>query len=325
MKALARLTSDRSGSRPRRGEVRCADRRHRVGGAASVRGRSREAESHPTDCQARAEGIRPTITPDGPMKLALLAAGVIGAAALVWWLHKNATAADRLIAEAVRGKITGFEAGLKENQHALKQEASVMLDRLGTEDHAARVGLVRLLGGVRYHQLSALHGSSLQSHLNRSLTPPDEELTDVLVKIYLTEVEFGKTLDEDTSYERLAGISHRVAATDFLTQLEFTRRCWETAPDDAKLPLSHNLSVLLSIATTPPDEADNETSGWYGISIAERQHRQSAMMQALREWAIPTLVSAANGRNVPGADVGHYQYLARSYQIDFDAPPVPIR
>jgi len=259
------------------------------------------------------------------VKGALLAAGVIGAAALLWWLYKGTAAADRLVAKAVRGEIVGVEEGLSENQDALRKKALAMLDRLGAEDHAARVGLVRLLAGIRYHQLAALHDNPVQPHLNRTLTPPDRELTDILVKLYLTQAESGTTLDEDAAYERLAGIANRVAATDFLTQLEFTRRCWENVPGDAKLPLSQNLSELLGMATTPSDEAERETSGWYGMSAAEREQRQEAMMQALSEWAIPALVSAAEGRDVPAEDIGRYQYLARSYDLDFGAAPTPIR
>ncbi len=241
---------------------------------------------------------------------------IIVAAAAAWWLYQQVTATDRLIKDALRGEISGVEDGLKHSHEQLKEKAAAAIGQLEPGDHAQRESFANLLTGMRYHQLVEIHGNVVQQQVFCTLTEPDSEIVELLVKLYMDELSATSNASEDDSYERLLGVAMRAGKTDFLTTEEFTRRCWEQVPGPAKHPLANNISELISIATTSAEDAADEYSGWYGVSEAEREQRQQQMMEKLRQWAIPALVEAANGEGVPEKDRGMYQHIARSHGLE---------
>ncbi len=243
---------------------------------------------------------------------------LIGLVFAAWWYYRYVTLPDRLIAEARWGEISGSEPGLKHQHEKLKSKAAEVIAQLGDDEFKARESFANLLAGIRYFQLTSIHQNVVQQQTRYSWTEPDQEIVDLLVQLYLDEWAVTKEQAQERIQERLLAISLRAGKTDFLTNEAFTRRCWEQVPGYAKHPLSFNISDLLRIATTPADEAADQYSGWYGVTSEGREQRQRQMMDRLQEWAIPALVAAANGEEVPQKDIGLYRHTALSFGLEVE-------
>ncbi len=250
--------------------------------------------------------------------IGFIIAGIVVVAVAGWWIYQQVTATDRLIKEALRGEISGVEEGLANNHEQLKSKAAAAIGRLEPGDHAQRESFANLLTGMRYHQLVKQHDNFVQQQVFYTLTEPDPDIVDLLIKLYMDELAATSNASDADSYERLLGVAIRAGKADFLTTEAFTRRCWEQVPGPAKHPLVDNISGLLSMATTSAEESADEFSGWYEVSDEERQQRQQQMMDKLQEWAIPALVAAANGDGVPPEDVGMYRHTALSFGLDIE-------
>ena len=243
--------------------------------------------------------------------VAVLATG----AALGWWLYQQATAADRLLAQALRGEITGSEQALANQHQQLKAKAAASIGAIEADNHQARAGLARLLSGVRHYELAQRSGTAVQSRIRRMLAEPDPEITTPLVALYRAEVEASGNLDERLRYERLLAIAMSAGACDFRTVEEFARRAWEQSPEAAREPLTVAIGDLLSVASTAAAEARREDSGWHGIHDAERERLQSEMRAILDRWALPTLRAAADARGVPAEAAPRVRHMVRAYGL----------
>jgi len=251
-----------------------------------------------------------------PWNGAILGAAV-AVVALGVWLGSRGPSAGDLVDRAVAGDILGASERLKRNRAALLREARRRLEQLGPEDAAARKGLARLVAGVRYWQVADQIGSTAFMDVRRALVAPDDDVVELLKRIWLAENQNDDQVLIALSIRGLSGL-------DFNTDLALVRTVWDDSGPRAKWQLAQRIAALWQTAydsRQPPERPVDQfyaREPWEGYDPETRRRMQAEMQQRLDEWAIPTLRAAARGKGTPADEIGAFRKLLRGLGIDAD-------
>jgi len=242
--------------------------------------------------------------------------GIVAALAFAWIVPRGTSAAD-LVDQAIAGNIVRSDQRLRHNHAALLREAANRLDELEPRNAQGRVGLAKLVSGVRYWQVADEIGSTVYMEVERALVAPGDEVVALLQRTWLAENQ-----NDD---EALIGLSiGGLSGLDFNTDLAFVRAVWDDSGPQAKWQLAQQITALWQTAyeiRQPPERPTGQfyASGpWEGYDPETRGRMQAEMQERLDEWAIPTLRAAARGEGVPAEDVRGFRNLLRGIGIEVD-------
>lgn len=219
-----------------------------------------------------------------PILLATILAALIGSAGL-YFLHQYQSAPARILARAERYDVVDTEEAIERHYRRLKPLAAERLLQTSPDELTKRRGLVAVLRGARYFELSELLDDSVIAHTTRYVGEPDEEI--------VRAVSYAITTAPNEE--------HRIAMTlgidsvDFNTQLAILEHCWPELAPGNRSSLMILASGLLQLAYATEAEVQDESSGWHWIPKEEREAKQEEMRQLLHHWLIPTFAEIAAG------------------------------
>ncbi len=237
---------------------------------------------------------------DHRFKIGMIATAIGLALLLGWLVYQHVTGPNRLLKQARRDSLLGHEDHVARLRERTQTGAIRQLNGLSPDETTARLGLTRLLAGFRYWQVAEAIDSEVLPRVQRAMSEPDDSLAEAVISAYLAEPS------TDARGQILTVVSSLV---DFRFFDQFLRGIWEGVPESRRGELVVGFSRQLSMASPPDNEAVDASSGWSLYPAQEREQIQSEMRKTLHQWMLPTLESAAEGRNVPPGDAASFRYL----------------